>query len=147
MKNKRANGGVARANALTPERRQEIAQKAAKSRWDKNTPFAGEIQKQLTNAVRKADSKPSNKPAKQRKAKKPVDIHHELKKAWFEEYIPVAVSLRDEIACAVLTGLYSDIANAQKFAAHVMGPEMILPEAFTRIAYAQADEALRLRSL
>lgn len=28
-------GGKARANKLTPERRKEIAKKAAKSRWDK----------------------------------------------------------------------------------------------------------------
>ena len=56
-------------------------------------------------------------------------------------------TLRDQIALAVLAGLYSNIADAQKFSGFVMGKEMLLPEAFTRIAYSQADEALRLRSL
>lgn len=31
---KRAAGGHARAKALTPERRSEIAEKAARARWD-----------------------------------------------------------------------------------------------------------------
>ena len=30
------NGGRARAEALTPERRREIAEKAAKARWNEN---------------------------------------------------------------------------------------------------------------
>ncbi len=30
-----SKGGVARKNALTPEKRKEIAQKAAKARWSK----------------------------------------------------------------------------------------------------------------
>lgn len=33
--NQNARGGKARAAALTPERRKEIAQKAVKARWDK----------------------------------------------------------------------------------------------------------------
>ena len=30
------NGGLARARALTPERRSEIARKAARARWDRD---------------------------------------------------------------------------------------------------------------
>jgi hypothetical protein len=55
--------------------------------------------------------------------------------------------LRDDIAIAVLQGLYSNIGHAQKFAAAVMGEAMPISEAFTRIAYEQADEVIRLRSL
>jgi hypothetical protein len=36
-------GGPARANALTPERRKEIAQKAANTRWAKKLPNSGAI--------------------------------------------------------------------------------------------------------
>lgn len=36
-----AKGGPARAKALTPERRREIAQKAAAARWSKNSDLAG----------------------------------------------------------------------------------------------------------
>jgi hypothetical protein len=36
----RAKGGVARAAALTPERRKEIAKMAVEARWNKNIPKA-----------------------------------------------------------------------------------------------------------
>jgi hypothetical protein len=35
-----AKGGKARAAKLTPEKRSEIARKAARARWDKNKPKA-----------------------------------------------------------------------------------------------------------
>ena len=37
----RARGGQARAEALTPQRRSEIARKAARARWGKSTLNAG----------------------------------------------------------------------------------------------------------
>lgn len=37
----KAKGGLARAEALTPEQRQDIARKAAQVRWDANVPQAG----------------------------------------------------------------------------------------------------------
>src|SRR5438874_986093 len=36
----RARGGLARAEVLSPEQRQEIARKAATARWGKELPFA-----------------------------------------------------------------------------------------------------------
>ena len=50
---------------------------------------------------------------------------------------------REEIARRVLQGLYSNIADAQKFADYLY-PEMALPKAFTLIAYAQADVVLQM---
>jgi hypothetical protein len=56
------------------------------------------------------------------------------------------MNARDEIATAVLAGLWSNVETSQKFAAAFF-PTMSLPEAFTRIAYEQADEVLRLRGV
>jgi hypothetical protein len=127
--NKQANGGHARAKNLSPARRKAIAAKAAKARWGN------------------PDAKAPKKATREVDQEFEADLSRSLKKAWNREFKPLAASLRDEIACAVLTGLYANIDVAQKFAAHVMGPDMLLPEAFTRIAYAQADESLRLRAL
>ncbi len=125
----RSNGGHARAQKLSPARRKAIAAKAAKTRWEK------------------PDAKAKNKPAGKAEHELGANARKALKEVWNREYKPIGVSLRDEIAIAVFSGLYANIDVAQKFAAHVMGPDMRLPEAFTRIAYAQADEAIRLRSL
>lgn len=123
MKNKRGNGGIARAKKLTPEQRKAIAAKGADARWG---------------------GKPGKKAAQHRNSIEAVtdaQIDAVVRKAYQR------ADLRDEIAMAVLTGLYSNIAESQKFVQFVYGGTMPLPEGLTRIAYAQADETLRLRSL
>lgn len=125
-KSKKANGGHARAKNLSPARRKAIAAKAAKARWDN------------------PDAKAKKKSVQRRSA---IEVTTDAQIDAVVRQAYRRADLRDEIAQSVLTGLYSNIDIAQKFAAHVMGPDMLLPEAFTRIAYSQADEALRLRSL
>ena len=55
--------------------------------------------------------------------------------------------LRDQLAIAVLQGLYSDITTARELVINTLGEAMPLMEGFTRIAYTQADEVIRLRAL
>ncbi len=122
----RSNGGHARAQKLSPARRKAIATKAAKIRWG-NKVIIPKLDTSMTPARsnwREITRQDGEERLKREKA-----------------------TLRDKIAQSVLNGLYANIDVAQKFAAHVMGQDMLLPEAFTRIAYAQADEAIRLRSL
>jgi len=114
-----AMGGNARAKKLSPERRSEIAKEAAAARW-------GDKEQETARA-----NYETNQSVPKRVA------------AAFASGLPH----RDQIAIAVLAGLYSDIPNSQRFAAAVMGDAMPLIEAFVRIAYGQADEVLRLRAL
>lgn len=116
----KAKGGNARAAKLTALRRAQIAQKAARARWGK-------------------ESAPKPRPF----------LRPAMDKLWDDarkKLLP-EINLRDKIALAVLQGLYSNIADAQKFAAFVMGDKMPIAEGFTRIAYEQADEVIRLRAL
>lgn len=61
-----------------------------------------------------------------------------------QDFIP---NSRDEIAIAVLQGLYSNIRDARALVIGLYGETIPLAEALTRIAYEQADEVIRLRSL
>lgn len=63
MNPNRQRAGLARAQALTPQRREEIAQKAAKSRWEKKK--AGDVpatleQDQVKPSAVSAGSKPAS---------------------------------------------------------------------------------------
>ena len=113
MRNKRANGGNARAKKLSPDQRSAIAKKGAAARWSDVLPKA---------------------------------LKSHSKHTIGEQRPFMVATLRDQIASAVITGLYANIADSQKFANFVM-PGVLLPEAFTRMAYTQADEVLRLRAL
>lgn len=132
----RANGGLARAKALTSAQRVEIAKKGATARWG----VPSKLDKSLIPKRTKGTKSNWREITGQNKAAEPPNLPVQHGNA-------VLGTLRDQIALAVLAGLYSDIITAQKFAAHVMGKDMLLPEALTRIAYTQADEVLRLRAL
>ncbi len=137
---KRANGGTARAKSLSPARRKEIAKKAAATRWAKNEK---EDRGMYLPLVKTAKDKAWEE-FKRHVFELGIDMPGKQAK---ERPNGETGTLRDQIAQSVLTGLYSNIADSQKFAAFVIGAAVLLPEAFTRIAYSQADEALRLRSL
>ena len=125
-KTKRANGGNARAKKLSPARRSEIAKKAAAKRWGVKP-----VTPEQDDALRVMREQWERDAGSVRGLIMP-DLPR---------------GLRDEIAIAVLNGLYANIDMAQLFAKHVHGDTIPLPEALTRIAYAQADETLRLRAL
>jgi hypothetical protein len=115
-------GGLARAKKLSPARRKEIAERAANARW-RDEMVLSKI----------------NPPAF-------AEYQKEKAKEFSSGKIYSMRELRDEIAFAVLQGLYANLADSQKFCGAFFAG-MPLPEAFTRIAYSQADETLRLRSL
>ena len=126
----KAKGGHARAAKLSPARRKAIARKAAATRWQGKK----DVETILRKPAKRSKSTISATPRKR--------SHEERMAGHFDK-----VTLRDTLALAVLQGMYSNIADAQKFAAYVMGDTVPLPEALVRVAYAQADEAIRWRAL
>ena len=145
----KAKGGHARAAKLSPARRKAIARKAAKARWESHElggdypAKARPFMKPAMDAMKPKVLKTIELALKKTISAKPRKRSHEERMAGHFD----KVTLRDTLALAVLQGMYSNIADAQKFCAYVMGDTVPLPEALVRVAYAQADEAIRWRSL
>ena len=149
----KAKGGHARAAKLSPARRSAIAKKAAKARWG-DTGLSSSL---VPKRIKVPKIKTKRNKTMLANWREITGQTPDRKQEWenFKKFIedggvlniPSSESLRDDIARSVLTGLYANIDKAQLFVAHVMGGTMPLPEALVRVAYAQADEAIRLRSL
>lgn len=121
----KAKGGNARAAKLSPEERSKIASIAAKVRWDNKGKLVDENEFNDNPALTKA-----------------IETVLRSGKNTIKN-----LTDRDIIAVAVLQGLYSDIVTARQLVVSTLGEAMPLMEGFTRIAYSQADEVIRLRSV